>query len=129
MPNAKNADVCALPIIHHFAFIIQHFDHTRLTFLGRGPLWGIGVMSLMNVTFMPRLASARMADSRPEPTPFTRTMTSSTPARFAFSTTVSATRAAANGVAFFVPLKPIVPADDQASTAPRASVSVIIVLL
>src|SRR6266545_4764241 len=52
-----------------------HNYYTRLFFGGRQPLCGIGVRSLMALTSMPAVASARTADSRPAPGPLTRTST------------------------------------------------------
>src|SRR6266436_1874426 len=49
--------------------------HTRRRFGGRQPLCGIGVMSRMATMCSPAAASARTADSRPEPGPFTFTST------------------------------------------------------
>src|SRR5437868_7073543 len=46
---------------------------------GRQPLCGIGVTSLIDLTWRPAAASAWMADSRPEPGPCTRTCTRRTP--------------------------------------------------
>src|ERR1700745_1142579 len=53
--------------------------YTRRLFGGRHPLCGIGVKSLIERTSMPEAASARIADSRPEPGPLTRTSTERTP--------------------------------------------------
>src|SRR5712692_7949034 len=53
--------------------------YTRRRFGGRHPLCGIGVTSRMERTSMPDEASARTADSRPEPGPLTRTSTLRTP--------------------------------------------------
>ena len=50
-------------------------DYTRLRFLGRVPLWGTGVTSVIDRTFNPDDWSARIADSRPGPGPFTNTST------------------------------------------------------
>ena len=44
---------------------------TRRRLGGRQPLWGIGVVSRIERTSRPAMASARMAPSRPEPGPFT----------------------------------------------------------
>src|SRR5208282_963219 len=54
-------------------------DQTRRFFGGRQPLCGTGVTSLMVRTSMPAAASARIADSRPEPGPETRTSTERRP--------------------------------------------------
>src|SRR5207247_985514 len=48
---------------------------TRRRFGGRQPLCGIGVTSRITTMCSPAAASARTADSRPEPGPFTRTST------------------------------------------------------
>src|SRR5439155_20647713 len=79
--------------------------------------------------FSPADCRAVMADSRPEPGPFTRTSTSRRPNLVAFSATVSAARCAANGVLLRLPLKPTVPAEAKQSTSPLVSVIVTIVLL
>src|SRR5579864_2783572 len=54
-------------------------SHTLRRFGGRHPLCGMGVMSRMVFTSRPAAASARMADSRPDPGPFTRTSTERIP--------------------------------------------------
>src|SRR5262249_36880396 len=53
--------------------------HPRRRFLGRQPLWGMGVTSLMPDTSMPVLVRERMAVSRPDPGPLTSTSTLRTP--------------------------------------------------
>ena len=61
-----------------FAFRFSIFEfraYTRRRLGGLHPLWGMGVTSLMLRTSNPAVASARMADSRPAPGPFTRTST------------------------------------------------------
>src|SRR6267143_3580767 len=50
-------------------------SYTRRRFGGRQPLCGIGVTSRITTMWSPAAASARTADSRPEPGPFTRTST------------------------------------------------------
>src|SRR3989344_3283284 len=52
--------------------------------------------------------------------PRTTTEIRLTPTRLAFSANASATREAANGVDFFVPLKPTAPAEECAKTSPRS---------
>jgi len=47
----------------------------RRFFFGRQPLCGSGVMSLIEVTSNPAVWSERIADSRPEPGPLTKTDT------------------------------------------------------
>src|ERR1700684_4460790 len=54
-------------------------SYTLRRFGGRHPLCGIGVTSRIDRTSMPEDASARTADSRPDPGPPTRTYTLRTP--------------------------------------------------
>src|SRR6476661_8959234 len=103
--------------------------HTRRLLRGRQPLWGIGVTSRMEVMVNPADCSERSADSRPEPGPATSTSRVRMPCSWAFLDTSSAATCAAYGVEFRAPLKPIVPADDQAMVLPCASVMVMVVLL
>src|ERR1051325_7861917 len=102
---------------------------TRRRLGGRQPLWGMGVMSRMRVILKPVEASARSADSRPEPGPFTYTLIERMPCSIALWAASSAASCAANGVDLREPLKPFTPADDQATTLPDTSVMVTIVLL
>src|SRR6516165_8259356 len=83
----------------------------------------------MALMFNPAACSAVIADSRPEPGPFTRTSISFKPNLDARSAATSAARWAANGVLFRLPLKPTVPADAKQSTSPLVSVIDTIVLL
>src|ERR1700688_1291188 len=53
--------------------------YTLRRFGGRHPLCGMGVTSRIERTSIPEDASARTADSRPEPGPLTRTSTLRTP--------------------------------------------------
>src|SRR3989442_6111839 len=78
----------------------------------------------------PAAASARTADSRPEPGPFTRTSTLFIP-YWSRATPAAASEAccAAYGVPLREPLKPIAPAEDQQTTRPSVSVMEICVLL
>ena len=55
-------------ITSHIRFFL---DQTRRRLGGRQPLCGIGVTSRMSVILNPAACSARSADSRPEPGPFT----------------------------------------------------------
>src|SRR5688572_18761631 len=80
-------------------------------------------------TVRPAAARARTADSRPLPGPFTRTSTSFTPILIAFTAAFSAAFCAAKGVDLRDPLKPTLPALDQAMVSPRRSLMVTIVLL
>src|SRR6266568_1568824 len=89
----------------------------------------MGVMSRMSETLRPAAASARSADSRPAPGPFTITETFLRPCSIALAAASPAATCAANGVDLREPLKPRTPADDQETTLPLTSVMVTIVLL
>src|SRR5262245_25966468 len=102
---------------------------TRRRLRGRQPLCGIVVTSRIDVTVKPAACSARSADSRPEPGPATSTSSVRMPCSCAFLETSSAATCAAYGAGLRDPLKPMVPADDQAIVLPCASVMVIVVLL
>src|SRR3954464_13755751 len=103
--------------------------YTRRRFGGRQPLCGIGVTSRIDLTSMPMVWSARIADSRPAPGPLTRPSTLRMPNALAAFPAAIAACVAANGVPFLDPLKPMPPALDHATTAPSGSVIVMIVLL
>src|SRR5262245_60962699 len=105
------------------------FDQTRRLLGGRHPLCGIGVTSRIDVMVKPAACSARSADSRPAPGPFTSTSRIFTPCSDAFLAAASAATCAAYGVDLREPLKPSAPAEDQAMVLPWSSVMVIIVLL
>src|SRR3989339_1073879 len=94
----------------------------------RQPLCGSGVISLMLVTVKPFAFSARTAESRPDPTPLTKTASSRKPVSFTLSAIVFTIMLAAYGVAFFGPRNPQAPAEDQARVFPFWSVTVTIVL-
>src|SRR5437016_1688050 len=66
--------------------------YTRRFLGGRQPLCGSGVTSSMALTVSPAACKAVIADSRPEPGPFTRTSISRTPNLVALSAHVSAAR-------------------------------------
>src|SRR5438128_943011 len=83
----------------------------------------------MALTFRPADCRAVIADSRPEPGPFTRTSISFRPNLVALSAAVSAARCAANGVLLRLPLNPTVPADAKHSVSPLVSLIVTMVLL
>src|SRR4051812_2197049 len=83
----------------------------------------------MALTDRPAACRAVMADSRPEPGPFTRTSISFRPNFEARSAAVSAARWAANGVLLRLPLKPTVPAEAKQRVSPLVSVMVTMVLL
>src|SRR5690606_1897156 len=104
-------------------------DQTRRFFGGRQPLCGIGVTSRIERTCSPAAASAWIADSRPLPGPCRRTCTRFMPSCTASRPACSAATVAANGVDFFDPLKPALPALPHATTFPCRSVIVIRVLL
>src|SRR5512147_211026 len=70
-----------------------------------------------------------MADSRPEPGPWTSTWTRRTPAVSASRAHCSAATVAANGVDFLEPLKPAFPDVPHAMALPCMSVIVTSVLL
>src|SRR5207249_11824184 len=103
--------------------------YTRRRFGGRQPLCGIGVTSRIDFTSSPTVCSARIADSRPEPGPFTRTSSDRMPTVFAALPALSAAWVAANGVPLRDPLNPMPPALDHATTFPSVSVMVTTVLL
>src|SRR4029434_9243185 len=109
--------------------ILQFTNYTRRRFGGRHALCGIGVTSRIDFTSSPTVWRARIADSRPEPGPFTRTSSDRMPTALAALPGLSAACVAANGVPLRDPLKPIPPALDQATTLPSVSVIVTVVLL
>src|SRR6266571_8173804 len=102
---------------------------TRRFLGGRHPLCGIGVTSRIERICKPALASAWMADSRPEPGPCTRTCTRFTPRFSASRAACSAATVAAKGVDFLEPLKPALPEEPQVRALPCESVIVMSVLL
>src|SRR5215470_2951639 len=104
--------------------------HTRRRFGGRQPLCGIGVTSRITTMCKPAAASARTADSRPEPGPCTRTSMLFIPYVSRATVAVeSEACCAAYGVPLREPLNPIAPAEDQHKVRPSESVMVIWVLL
>src|SRR5439155_9312383 len=104
-------------------------SQTRRRFGGRQPLCGMGVMSRILRTSMPAAAKARIADSRPEPGPLTRTSTLRTPwSRARFAAFIAAC-CAANGVPLRDPRKPSDPELFHERTFPAVSEMVTIVLL
>src|SRR5262252_2061447 len=80
-------------------------------------------------TSSPAAVSERMAVSRPEPGPLTKTSTLRMPCSMARRAAASAASWAANGVDLREPLKPTCPADAHEITAPVGSVMDTIVLL
>src|SRR5262245_4396436 len=109
--------------------VSRNKPQTRRRLRGRQPLCGIGVTSRIDVTVKPAACSARSADSRPEPGLATSTSSVRMPCSCAFFDTSSAATCAAYGVDLREPLKPNLPADDQAIVLPCASVMVMVVLL
>src|SRR3954471_10325858 len=102
---------------------------TLLRFGGRQPLCGMGVRSRISVILKPVEASARSADSRPDPGPFTYTLIERMPCSMALWAASSAASWAAKGVDLRDPLNPFTPADDHATTFPDTSVMLTMVLL
>src|SRR6266704_6303962 len=102
---------------------------TRRFLGGRQPLCGIGVTSRIERICRPAVASAWIADSRPDPGPCTLTWTRRTPSVTASRPACSPATVAAKGVDFFDPLKPALPAEPQEIVFPLLSVIVIVVLL
>src|SRR6478752_6084563 len=102
---------------------------TRRRLGGRTPLCGLGVTSWIEPTSRPAAVRERMAVSRPEPGPLTKTSTLRIPCSMARRAAASAAVCAANGVDLREPLKPTWPAEAQAMTAPAGSVIEMIVLL
>ena len=94
------------------------FDQTRRRFGGRQPLCAMGVQSLIIVTSRPAVCRARIAASRPEPGPLTKTSTVFRPCSIAALAAVSAASDAAKGVDFLLPRKPSPPADAQEMALP-----------
>src|SRR5208337_2974044 len=118
-------------VTRHLSLVtgLGHCPHTRRRLGGLHPLCGMGVTSLIFRTSNPAVASARMADSRPAPGPFTRTSTLRIPwSRAALATRIAAC-CAAKGVPLRDPLKPSEPALDQQITRPSESVMATCVLL
>src|SRR3954447_24010980 len=96
---------------------------------GRQPLCACGVTSRTPVTSSPAACSERIAVSRPEPGPLTKTSTFCSPCSMPLRAAASAVTWAAKGVDLREPLKPAPPADSHAMTLPSLSVRETIVLL
>lgn len=77
----------------------------------------------------PADCSERIADSRPEPGPLTRTATFCKPRSIAALAAFAAACPAANGVLLREPLNPTRPQVAQVMTLPKLSVNVMMVLL
>ena len=93
------------------------------------PLWGIGVVSLIDKILKPLACKALNAVSLPEPGPFTSTDKVFIPYSKAFEAAASAAIWAAYGVDFLEPLNPFCPADAHEITFPFVSAIDMIVLL
>src|SRR5690554_6327989 len=105
-------------------------SYTRRFFGGRQPLCGMGVMSVMLLTFNPHAFNARTADSRPGPGPLTFTSRFFRPySSIAALPARSAATWAANGVLLREPRKPEPPDVAQLRALPWRSVIVTMVLL
>src|SRR6478609_10650967 len=96
---------------------------------GRVPLCACGVTSEIAPTSRPAACNERIAVSRPDPGPLTKTSTLRIPCSMAWRAAFSPAICAANGVDLREPLKPTCPADAQLITAPVGSVIETIVLL
>src|SRR3954470_15180756 len=103
--------------------------YTRLLFFWRTPLCACGETSFTPMISRPAACSERIAVSRPEPGPLTKTSTFWRPCSIPLRAAASAVTCAANGVDLREPLNPAEPADSQAITLPSRSVSETIVLL
>src|SRR5215212_9550747 len=110
-------------------FVGSAARQTRRRLGGRQPLWGTGVTSAIAPTSRPTAPSERIAVSRPDPGPLTNTSTRFMPCSMARRPAASAAIWAAYGVDLREPLKPTVPAEAQAITAPVGSVIEMTVLL
>ena len=96
---------------------------------GLVPLWGIGVVSLIEIILKPLACRALKAVSRPDPGPLTSTDNTFIPTSKAFAAAASAATCAAYGVDFLDPLKPFWPADAHEIILPLVSAIDTIVLL
>src|SRR5947209_3988128 len=108
---------------------VGHGGQTLRRLGGRQPLCGTGVTSWICPTSRPAACSERIAVSRPEPGPLTKTSTFFMPCSCALRAQFSAAICAANGVDLREPLKPTWPAEAQLITLPCGSVIDTIVLL
>src|SRR5262245_33865668 len=96
----------------------ESLAQTRRRLGGRQPLCGTGVTSWMPWISSPAAWRDRIAVSRPEPGPLTKTSTLRTPCSCARRAACSAASCAANGVDFREPLKPTLPEDAHAIVFP-----------
>src|SRR4051794_41186524 len=110
--------------VRYSSFFSSVAGQTRRRFLGRQPLCGCGVTSWIWPTSRPVACSERIAVSRPEPGPLTKTSTLRMPCSCALRAAFSAAICAANGVDLREPF-PAWPtrAAIRTSTGARASPS------
>src|SRR6476620_4813783 len=115
--------------VKYSCFVSSVTGQTRRRFLGRQPLCGCGVTSWICPTSRPVACRERMAVSRPEPGPLTKTSTLRMPCSCALRAALSAAICAANGVDLREPFKPTWSAEAQLMTFPFGSVIDTMVLL
>src|SRR4051812_34695719 len=101
----------ALPPVTERCISVVHLFAAKLTLLytlrrlgGRQPLCGIGVTSRIKLIRRPAACKDRMADSRPDPGPFTYTSIWRIPLSIALRAAASPARCAAKGVLLREPL-------------------------
>ena len=99
----------------HFLFSSSARAQTRRRLGGRQPLCGTGVTSAIGPISRPTAPRERIAVSRPEPGPLTKTSTLRMPCSMARRAAASAAICAANGVDLREPLKPTWPAEPTRS--------------
>ena len=92
-------------------------------------MWGIGVVSFIDIILNPLAWSALRAVSLPDPGPLTSTDNIFIPTSSALAAAESAATCAAYGVDFLEPLNPFWPADAHDTTFPLVSAIDTIVLL
>ena len=129
---ARGGDLQSAPRLRLATYVgqvRQRGDGRGRRFGGRQPLWALGVTSEMEPTSRPAACRERMAVSRPEPGPFTKTSTFFMPCSCARLAACSAAICAAYGVDLRDPLKPTSPDEAQEMTAPVVSVMDTMVLL
>src|SRR3989441_254121 len=126
---ALQEELEALPAAHAALRSEVAGHQTRLRFRNLTPLCACGVTSFTPRISSPAACSERIAVSRPEPGPLTKTSTFCSPCSIPFRAQESAVTCAANGVDLREPLKPAEPADSHAITLPSLSVRATIVLL
>lgn len=103
--------------------------HSLRAFLGRQPLCGMGVLSVIEITSRPPMVSPLMADKRPGPRPFTTTLMWVTPFPVAFAAAAMPAVCAAMPVPFLAFRNPSVPQEARARGWFMAETTWICVLL